>query len=97
MPQTPLFDYTVMFWFRSAKSLAELSSDESILDQKAFLFELPGSAGCYVTRSSGSNAGDGPWLQCTPVGQEEKYKDDFKINLADLPDIQTWMHLTYSA
>ena len=98
MPDTLLFDYTVMFWFRSAKSLAELNTDESILDKKAFLFELPGSAGCFVTRSSsGPFADDGPWLQCTPFGQEEEFEEDFIISLADLPDIQAWTHLTYSA
>ena len=51
MPQTRLFDYTVMFWFRSAKSLSELASDDSILNQKAYLFEMPGSVACFVTRT----------------------------------------------
>jgi len=32
MPQTRLFDYTVMFWFRSAKTLSELAADASILN-----------------------------------------------------------------
>ena len=51
MPNTRDFDYTVMFWFRSQKSLTELNTDDSILNEKAFLFELPGSASCYVTRT----------------------------------------------
>ena len=33
------------------------------------------------------------WLQCTP----EEAGSRFRINLADLPDVESWMHLTYSA
>ena len=51
MPNRREFDYTVMFWFRSHKSLAELETDDSILNRKAFLFDLPGAASCYVTRT----------------------------------------------
>lgn len=60
------------------------------------MFELPGSAACYVTRT-GDGEGEGPRIQCTPFGQAEDDGDDFKIMLADLVDIQSWMHLTFSA
>ena len=81
--QTSLFDYTVMFWFKSAKSLAELQTDDSILNQKAFLFELPGSVGCYVSRINQ----EGPFLQCVPVGDNSNDGGDLKIDLAKLNDI----------
>ena len=86
MPRQRKFSYTVMFWFRSEKSLRELRSDESILNKRAYIFELPGSAQCWVTRTDTED----PWIECTPG-------DYYKIKLADLPDIQAWMHLTYSA
>jgi len=57
-----------------------------LLNTRAYIFELPGSAQCWVTRSSTED----PWIECTPG-------DSYKIKLADLPDIQSWMHLTYSA
>ena len=38
MPRDKEFSYTVMFWWRSAKSLTELRNDDSLLDKKAFLF-----------------------------------------------------------
>lgn len=46
---TKEFDYSLMFWFRSHKSLAELEMDQSLEDSKAYLFQLPGSTACYVT------------------------------------------------
>ena len=88
MPGYREFDYTIMFWFRSQKSLLDLQSDESILNKKAYLFELPGSASCYVTRTEEEES---PYIGCNTPG------DNLKIKLADLPDLQSWMHLTYSA
>ena len=82
-----------MFWFKSAKSLAELREDDSILNQKAFLFELPGSVGCYVSRTSQ----EGPFLRCIPVGESSSDENDLKIDLEKLNDIQGWMHLTFTA
>ena len=85
-----------MFWFRSAKSLADLEIDDSILSERAYLFEMPGGIACFVTRTKS----EGPWLECSPPtnDDEETSSDDImRIDLTDLPDIQAWMHLTYSA
>ena len=76
MPNTRDFDYTVMFWFRSHKSISELKVDDSILNKKAYIFDLPGSASCYVTRTEEL----APHIQCTPG-------EDLKIDLDELPDI----------
>jgi len=65
-----------------------LKASDDVLNVKKYLFELPGGASCYITRTATA----GPWLRCTP-GVEK----DFSIDLAELPDIQSWMHLTYSA
>ena len=87
MPKERLFDYTVMFWFRSHMTLEELRNDDSILNTNLRLFELPGAVACSVTRSLSED----PYIVCnTP-------SDTMKVMLADLPDIQAWMHLTFSA
>ena len=86
-------DYTLMFWFRSSQSLADLETDPSILNKRAYLFELAGGAGCYITRTEEIKdeklVKGGPWLRCDPGPTE--------IALSALPNIQSWMHLTYSA
>lgn len=50
LPRTPLFDYTMMFWIRSAQSYDELKVAESIKNTKAYLFKMKNSVGCYITR-----------------------------------------------
>jgi hypothetical protein len=40
LPGRRIFDYTVMFWFRSSLSLEELMREKN---SKQFLFELDGS------------------------------------------------------
>ena len=45
-----------MFWFRSQLSYYELSNDDTLLNNKRYLFEIPGppdaeSAACYITRT----------------------------------------------
>ena len=89
------FDYTLMFWFRSGRSLAELRDDETLLRQRKYLFDIPtivddsqGSLGCYVHRDWDYYDGE-PYLGCTT-------SDEFKIRLEFFPDIEAWMHLTYS-
>ena len=86
MPNFREFDYTLMFWFRSQMSYAELLTDDRIDNQAAYIFELPGSGSCYMFRDD-----EGVWLQCTPASAQ------FKINLSEFADLQAWMHLTYSA
>ena len=77
MPKQRFFDYTVMFWFRSIKSLDKLRNDTSILNKKARLFELPGAVACSITRT----AAEDPHIICdTP-------NDDLKINLSELHDL----------
>lgn len=49
-----MFDYTVMFWFRSSLSLDELIRDRH---QKHHLFELDGSVRCFLL--------DGLTLDCS--------------------------------
>lgn len=95
MPTSKKFDYTVMFWFRSKHTYVELRDSEELLNQKWYLFEMPGSeeggvASCYITRTKSR----GPYLQCTPTS--DSAEDDFSIDLEKLPDIQSWIHLTYS-
>ena len=85
----PDIDYTLMFWFRSARSFAELSADESLFRAKQYLFDIPGSFGCYISRTEDFHEGE-PYLECSTSEQ-------LRIRLGELPDIQSWMHLTYSA
>jgi hypothetical protein len=88
MPSYREFDYTIMFWFRSLKSLSDLQDDDSILNKKAYLFELPGSTACYVSRTEEEESA---YIACSTPG------DNLKMKLADLPDLKSWMHFTYSA
>lgn len=62
MPRERNLDYTVMFWFRSSKSFDELKQDLHILNTKAYLFDLPGSAACWISRSDQED----PFLECSP-------------------------------
>ena len=78
-----------MFWFRSARSFTELSADESLFRAKQYLFDIPGSFGCYISRTEDFHEGE-PYLECSTSEQ-------LRIRLGELPDIQSWMHLTYSA
>ena len=87
MPKQRLFDYTVMFWFRSHKTYDELLTDETILNKKARLFELPGAVACSITRTSTED----PHIVCNTRS------DNLKLSLADLPDLKAWMHLTFAA
>jgi len=97
-PRTQLFDYTLMFWVRSLKSYEELRIDPAIKDTKAYLFKLENSVGCYITRSEVTTSNkvivDGPWLQCD---SGDGLGLMIKIDLAELPDMKAWMHITYSA
>lgn len=91
-PRTSRYDYTIMFWVRSKKSYDELKVDDGIKDIKTYLFKLENSVGCYITRTDDV----GPMLYC-----ETSYGPGFggmiEVDLFDLPDIESWMHLTYSA
>ncbi len=52
--------------------------------------------GCYITRfeSEDTTVKEGPWLRCE---LDDTGVIDVEIELSKLPDIQSWMHLTYSA
>ena len=88
-----------MFWFRSKYDYAYLSTDNEINGNKRYLFEIvgdteidedtkeKGGCSCWIIRKEGEY---GPRLACN--GGE-----NFYIDLAEIPDIQAWMHLTYSA
>ena len=98
-PRTALYDYTLMFWFRSILSYEELLVSEEIENTKAYLFKLENSVGCYVTRDNPIKEGydiAGPFMRCES-GDPEEGSNDIEINLFDLPDIESWMHITYSA
>lgn len=71
-----------MFWFRSAKSSDELIKDRI---QRHYLFELTGSVQCFIQ--------GGKTLECSPKGSSSTDS----IKLADIPDFQQWIHLTYTA
>ena len=99
LPRTQLFDYTLMFWMRSTQSYAELSTDPNIKDTKAYLFKLVNGVGCYITRTETVEnqkiVTGGPWLRCE--SGDTNGTGDIEVDLAELPDIQAWMHLTFSA
>lgn len=94
MPTSKKFDYTLMFWFRSKHNYVDLMNNAELENEKWYLFEMPGSgdddgmASCYITRPTGK----GLILKCTPDPD-----DTFQIDLEKLPDIQSWIHLTYAA
>ena len=87
LPRSRMFDYTLMFWVRSKYDYAYLKTDQEINGKKKYLFEIVGGCSCWITRLEGSY---GPRLACNGG-------DDFFIDLEGIPDIQAWMHLTYSA
>ena len=76
-----------MFWVRSKYDYAYLSTDNEINNNRRYLFEIVGGCSCWITRKEGEY---GPRLVCNGG-------DNFFIDLAEIPDIQAWMHLTYSA
>ena len=90
-PGSSLYDYTVMFWFRSLKGYQELNNDEEIIDKKLYLFKLEKSVGCYITNKKDD---DTEALIICENGDEEAA---IEVNLEDLPDVESWMHITYSA
>ena len=97
LPRSRMFDYTLMFWVRSKYDYAQLSKDPEINNKKRYLFEIVGGCSCWIIRSEDifpetgkSIVNYGPRLVCNGG-------DDFFIDLLDIPDIQAWMHLTYSA
>lgn len=61
LPVATRFNYTVMFWFRSHLSMAEITHVTST--QRFTLFELAGGAGCYV---------EGTSLKCNPSAPLEE-------------------------
>lgn len=98
-PRTSLYDYTLMFWVRSILSYEQLKEDSQILDTKAYLFKLENSVGCYIWRTEDKEVKEedrGPFLRCDS-GDEENGTADIQVDLFLLPDIQSWMHITYSA
>ena len=98
-PRTTLFDYTLMFWFRSILSYEELETYDVIEGKRAYLFKLEKSVGCYITRAKSTNLEIGktkPFLRCETANEDEETKD-IEVDLFELPDIESWMHITYSA
>ena len=86
-----------MFWFRSILSYEELQTYELIKNNRAYLFKLEKSVGCYITRDvADDGTSSGPFMRCETANEDEDTKD-IEINLFDLPDIESWMHITYSA
>lgn len=85
-----------MFWFRSILSYEELLTNKDIENNKAYLFKLENSVGCYITRDVADGTSSGPFMRCDTANKDEDTKD-IEINLFDLPDIESWMHITYSA
>lgn len=84
MPDKKDYDYTVMFWFRSSLTIEDLIRDRH---NKHYLFELDGSVQCFIE--------DGVNINCLPQLPEGDDRYSEPIQLAQIPDIQQWMHLTY--
>ena len=85
MPATGEFDYTMMFWFRSTQSIEELVHDSG----KAYLFDFPGCCSCYIE--------DGVTFKCNVMHGDSSVANPYEFPINALPDIQSWMHLTFSA
>jgi len=91
-----------MFWFRSSKSYEDLKVDDDICEKKKYLFEIPDGLACYITATNCVVGKSDPsvWLACLSSpgnGGQSLTSIKLKIELGLLPDIQSWMHLTYSA
>jgi hypothetical protein len=86
-PDKDEFDYTIMFWFRSHLSIQDLIHDSY---NKHYLFEMEGSVSCFLS--------EGTKLKCSTTAVDENgAPQPYEIQLAVLPDIQQWIHLTYTA
>ena len=96
-PRTSLYDYTLMFWVRSVSSFEDLKVDPTIKNIKSYLFKLENSVGCYISREEAedSTVTKEPYILCETGNGSTT--NDIEIMLADLPDVQSWMHFTYSA
>ena len=91
MPSTPEFDYTISFWFRSQKSLFEMSRNYGNSD--AYLFDIPEGPSCFIRNAR--------YLRCLPDKLQDG-DDTFdpliiSFDLEELWDFQAWIHVTYSA
>ena len=99
LPAAAQFNYTVMFWFRSHLSTAEITHVTGT--QRFTLFELQGGAGCYVEGTTLKCNPEAPLTQDVTNEQEGdiniKRGSLFELDLRRLPDLKQWTHLTYSA
>jgi hypothetical protein len=87
MPSSANFDYTIMFWFRSHQSVDELVHDKGY---KAYLFDFPDCCACFIE--------DGTKFKCTIESEGDDAVDTaFELDVDRLPDIQSWIHFTFSA
>lgn len=77
-----------MFWFRSALDMSELKRQGQ--DKDLYLFEIVNGPSCFIQNAAK--------LVCTPMGKNSlgQYVE-YALDLSLLPDIQSWIHLTYSA